>query len=162
MTTATQPAPYSTLEGALASGFATNQLHYAPGHDLGTPHEQKNDPPQVAGQSRSWECQAAKIDLMSACHSFKVLVVPKAAKTRPLEQARRLYKRHIVDRRRGPLWQRCRKQVVSTGRAPPIRSHQHPINGLALLNAHHPQPLRFDNFKAAGAVQPDDPRCTQL
>ena len=33
MTTATPPAPYSTLEGALASGFATNQLHHAPGHD---------------------------------------------------------------------------------------------------------------------------------
>ncbi|KQW27044.1 hypothetical protein ASE36_18930 [Rhizobium sp. Root274] len=35
MTTATPPAPYSTLEGALASGFATNQLHHAPGHDRG-------------------------------------------------------------------------------------------------------------------------------
>ncbi|MCZ8158840.1 MAG: hypothetical protein O9256_03010 [Rhizobiaceae bacterium] len=33
MTTATPPAPYSTLEGALASGFAITQLHHSPGHD---------------------------------------------------------------------------------------------------------------------------------
>ena len=33
MTTATPPAPYSTMEGALASGFAITQLHHSAGHD---------------------------------------------------------------------------------------------------------------------------------
>ena len=33
MTTAKPPAPYSTLESALASGSATNQLHHSVGHD---------------------------------------------------------------------------------------------------------------------------------
>ena len=33
MTTATPPAPYSTLEGALASGFAITQLHHSAGRD---------------------------------------------------------------------------------------------------------------------------------
>ncbi|MBB6182560.1 hypothetical protein HNQ75_004549, partial [Rhizobium flavum] len=38
--TATPPAPYSTLEGALASGFAITQLHHSAGHDLrGRPPE---------------------------------------------------------------------------------------------------------------------------
>ena len=33
MTTATPPAPYGTLEGTLASGFAITQLHHSAGHD---------------------------------------------------------------------------------------------------------------------------------
>ena len=37
MTTATPPAPYTTLEGALASGFAITQLHHSAGHDLRRP-----------------------------------------------------------------------------------------------------------------------------
>ena len=37
MTTATPPAPYSTMEGALASGFATTQLHHSVGHDRHEP-----------------------------------------------------------------------------------------------------------------------------
>ncbi|CCF21082.1 protein of unknown function [Pseudorhizobium banfieldiae] len=38
MTTATPPAPYSTLEGALASGFAITQLHHSAGHDPSLTH----------------------------------------------------------------------------------------------------------------------------
>jgi hypothetical protein len=37
VTTATPPAPYSTLEGALASGFAITQLHHSAGHDRSVP-----------------------------------------------------------------------------------------------------------------------------
>jgi len=34
VTAATPPAPYGTMEGALASGFATTKLHHSAGHDL--------------------------------------------------------------------------------------------------------------------------------
>ena len=41
MTTATPPAPYGTLEGTLASGFAITQLHHSAGHDRGAASPQR-------------------------------------------------------------------------------------------------------------------------
>lgn len=32
----------------------------------------------------------------------------------------------------------------------------------ALLDAHHSKPVWLNDLKAAGAMQPDDPRCTQF
>lgn len=55
MTTATPPAPYSTWEGALASGFAITQLHHSAGHDPSSCPTRHIPPKQAAryGQSMS-------------------------------------------------------------------------------------------------------------